>query len=70
MSEHSQPPDEPVAVATLEMQPGQRPCGALISADGQRRSFAGWVEFAVVIQDWRAVVHELSGEESGRPDGR
>ena len=53
-----------VALATLEMQAGDSPCGALISADGRRRPFSGWADFAVVIGDWLDAIAEEATEHN------
>jgi len=46
----------PTLQATLALVPGTEdpaPVGALITADGQRRRFSGWIELASAIEDWR-----------------
>jgi len=32
---------------------GQAPTGALITVDGRRHPFSGWIELASAIEDWR-----------------
>jgi hypothetical protein len=52
--------------ATLALVPateGQAPAGALITADGRRRGFSGWIELASAIEDWRHA-HERAGNHS------
>jgi len=47
--------------ATLTLIPaihGHAPSGALITPDGLRRGFTGWIELASAIEDWRHG-HEL-----------
>ena len=73
MSESQPTRDQTLAVATLEMnRGGSSPRGALTYADGRRASFAGWVEFAAVIEGWRnwtgasASHRERTGQETGQ----
>ena len=42
--------------ATLELDTndeGRAPTGALLTPDGRRRAFTGWIELASSIEDWR-----------------
>jgi hypothetical protein len=52
----------PATQATIELQTdieGDAPGGALVTSDGQRRPFSGWIELASAIEDWRqAQQHE------------
>jgi hypothetical protein len=42
------------AVATLEIElEAEAPAGTLVTGDGQRRMFSGWIEFAAAVEDWR-----------------
>jgi hypothetical protein len=53
-------------LATLALVPGidgQAPAGALITADGRRHRFSGWIELASAIEDWRHA-HERAGNHS------
>lgn len=58
--------------ATLALVPamhGHAPSGALITPDGLRRGFNGWIELASAIEDWRqrhelpAVVQPIRSED-------
>jgi hypothetical protein len=42
------------AEATLEVDiEAKAPVGALVTGDGRRRTFSGWIELAATIEDWR-----------------
>jgi hypothetical protein len=44
----------PTATAAIELRLGaQAPEGVLIFPDGRSRPFAGWIELAAAIEDWR-----------------
>jgi len=48
----------PTTEATLELElkpesEAASPAGALLTPDGERRVFVGWLELASVIEDWR-----------------
>ena len=48
--------EKPTTQATLELQTGIEgapPTGALLTCDGRRRRFSGWIELASAIEDWR-----------------
>jgi hypothetical protein len=64
-----------VAQATLELDAGSgdAPSGVLLTDDGLRRAFCGWIELASAIEDWRqaARADEPSGSSSDQqPKGR
>jgi hypothetical protein len=43
-----------IAEAKLELElEVDAPAGALVTADGRRRAFTGWIELAAAIEDWR-----------------
>jgi hypothetical protein len=42
------------AEAKLELAlEADAPAGALVTPDGRRRVFTGWIELAAAIEDWR-----------------
>jgi hypothetical protein len=44
------------AEAKLELElalEADAPGGALLTTDGRRRAFTGWIELAAAIEDWR-----------------
>jgi hypothetical protein len=46
----------PTTQATIELQTdiqGDAPAGALLTSDGKRRRFSGWMELASAIEEWR-----------------
>ncbi len=61
----------PTSRATLELDlkpesEAASPAGALLTPDGERRAFVGWLQLASVIEDWRQT-HE---HEQHPPDRR
>lgn len=60
----------PTTTATLELQlqpesEAASPAGALLTPDGERRAFAGWLELASAIEDWRQT-HEQPDQPTDR----
>ncbi|MGH8897269.1 MAG: hypothetical protein ACRDZ4_09670 [Egibacteraceae bacterium] len=51
---------------TVEDEP---PSGVLMSASGQQWTFRGWIEFAAVIQDWRAAERHAPPPTDTETDG-
>jgi hypothetical protein len=62
--------DTPVTQVTLELEAGagEAPKGALLTGDGLRRTFCGWIELASAIEDWRQSEHDTHprGSEGGK----
>jgi hypothetical protein len=60
--------DTPATQATLELETGtgEAPTGALLTADGLRRAFCGWIELASAIEDWRQAQEAVQPLHSGR----
>jgi hypothetical protein len=57
------PTGRPTTQATIELQTdseGEAPMGALLTSDGTRRSFSGWLELASAIEDWRQAADQPS----------
>jgi len=49
-------PSTTQATLELELKPTSEaasPAGALLTPDGKRRAFVGWLELASAIEDWR-----------------
>jgi hypothetical protein len=42
------------------------PAGALVTADGRRRAFCGWIELASAIEDWRQTNEQTDQHSDGR----
>jgi hypothetical protein len=43
-----------IAEATLEIElDPEAPAGALVTGQGERRTFSSWIEFAAAVEDWR-----------------
>jgi hypothetical protein len=61
---------ERTATAKLEVDlHGATPEGALIAADGLRRTFSGWIELASAIEDWRRMEAEDPANAENVPRG-
>ncbi len=60
----------PTTTARLELDlkpqsEAASPAGALLTPDGARRAFVGWLQLASVIEDWRQT-HEHENEAPDR----
>jgi hypothetical protein len=60
----------PTIQATLELElmppsDTMSPAGALLTLDGERHAFAGWLELAAVIEKWRQT-HEHADQPTAR----
>ncbi len=56
------------AMLELDLEPASEaasPAGALLTPDGERRRFTGWLQLASVIEDWRQT-HEHEQHPSDR----
>lgn len=56
------------ATLELDLEPASEaasPAGALLTPDGERRRFTGWLQLASVIEDWRQT-HEHEQHPSDR----
>jgi hypothetical protein len=60
--------DTPETRATLALEAGggDAPAGALLTDDGRRRAFRGWIELASAIEDWRQTCEADKPPDTGR----